>query len=227
MAPPVELKTTCVSWARAASSTAIVPSTLTEASCAGRSTETRTSTWAARWQHSSGRASSKTSASPSRMSCTTSRAPSGTFSRLPFERSSTIVTSSPRASSASTPCEPMKPAPPVTTTRTGSYPKPVFVTFEGLDGSGKSTQAQLLAEALRADAREVVATREPGGTELGERIRDLLLHQGDVSPWAEATLFAAARAQLVDEVIAPALERGADVICDRYLDSSLAYQGIA
>src|SRR6187200_1110279 len=77
------------------------------------------------------------------------------------------------------------------------------------------------------DGREVVATREPGGTELGERIRDLVLHQGDVSPWAEAALFAAARAQLVDEVIAPALERGADVICDRYLDSSLAYQGIA
>jgi dTMP kinase len=103
----------------------------------------------------------------------------------------------------------------------------MFVTFEGLDGSGKSTQAKLLADALAGEARDVVATREPGGTELGERVRELLLAEGEVSAWAEAALFAAARAQLVEEVIAPALERGAHVICDRYLDSSLAYQGIA
>ena len=70
-------------------------------------------------------------------------------------------------------------------------------------------------------------TREPGGTELGERIRELLLDGPEMSPWAEAALFAAARAQHVDEVILPALERGADVVCDRYVDSSLAYQGIA
>ncbi len=103
----------------------------------------------------------------------------------------------------------------------------MFVTFEGVDGSGKSTQAALLAEQLRSEGRNVVATREPGGTELGERIRELLLHGGAVAPWAEAALFAAARAQLVADVIRPALTRGADVVCDRYIDSSLAYQGIA
>jgi dTMP kinase len=103
----------------------------------------------------------------------------------------------------------------------------MFVTFEGLDGSGKTTQATLLAARLEADGETVVATREPGGTELGERIRDLLLHGGQVAPWAEALLYAAARAQHVDEVIRPALERGAAVLCDRYVDSSVAYQGVA
>jgi dTMP kinase len=103
----------------------------------------------------------------------------------------------------------------------------MFVTFEGVDGSGKSTQAQLLAEQLRSEGREVVLTREPGGTAAGEQIRDVLLHGEGLAPWAEASLFAAARAQLVDEVIRPALARGADVVSDRYLDSSLAYQGLA
>ena len=103
----------------------------------------------------------------------------------------------------------------------------MFITFEGVDGSGKTTQARLLAEHLRERGRDVVATREPGGTALGERIRELLLYGGELTPWAEATLFAAARAQLVDEVIRPAQGRGADVVCDRYIDSSLAYQGIA
>jgi len=103
----------------------------------------------------------------------------------------------------------------------------MFVTFEGLDGSGKTTQVELLRRHLEESGREVVVTREPGGTELGERIRELLLNGPDMSAWAEATLFAAARAELVERVIAPARERGADVICDRYVDSSLAYQGIA
>ena len=103
----------------------------------------------------------------------------------------------------------------------------MFVTFEGLDGSGTTTQSELLRQHLEEAGREVVLTREPGGTELGERVRELVLGGPKVSPWAEAALFAAARAELVAEVIQPALERGADVVCDRYLDSSLAYQGIA
>jgi dTMP kinase len=103
----------------------------------------------------------------------------------------------------------------------------VFVTFEGVDGSGKSTQARLLGEHLSALGREVVATREPGGTELGERVRELVLNGPQMAAWAEAALFAASRAEHVAEVIRPALDRCADVVCDRYVDSSLAYQGIA
>ena len=103
----------------------------------------------------------------------------------------------------------------------------MFITFEGVDGSGKTTQVRLLAQYLREEGRDVVDTREPGGTQLGERVRELLLHADLVAPWAEAALFAAARAQLVDEVIRPALARGADVVSDRYIDSSLAYQGLA
>ncbi len=107
-------------------------------------------------------------------------------------------------------------------------PRGVFLTLEGPDGSGKSSLTPQLAEALRARGCDVVVTREPGSTRLGERIRDLLLstepglgHTGA----ADAFLFAAARAQHVTEVIRPALERGAVVVCDRYADSSMAYQG--
>jgi dTMP kinase len=102
----------------------------------------------------------------------------------------------------------------------------VFVSFEGADGSGKSTQAELLRATLAAEGRDVVLTREPGGTELGEAVRALVLDGPDMGAWAEATLFAASRAEHVEEVIRPALERGADVVCDRYVDSSLAYQGV-
>jgi len=104
----------------------------------------------------------------------------------------------------------------------------MFITFEGPDGSGKSTQIALLAEHLRISGREVVTVREPGGTLMGERIRAILLGEGgavEISPRADALLFNASRAQLVAEVIAPALARGAIVIADRFFDSTLAYQG--
>jgi dTMP kinase len=103
----------------------------------------------------------------------------------------------------------------------------VFVSIEGVDGSGKSTQARLLEQHLAGLGREVVATREPGGTELGEAVRRLVLNGPEMAGWAEAALFAASRAEHAAEVIRPALDRGADVVCDRFVDSSLAYQGIA
>ncbi len=102
----------------------------------------------------------------------------------------------------------------------------IFVTLEGVDGSGKSRQQALLVERLRKLGREVMATREPGGTELGERIRTVLLGSSlSHDPIVDALLFNAARRALVDEVIRPSLARGAVVVCDRFADSTLAYQG--
>jgi dTMP kinase len=101
-----------------------------------------------------------------------------------------------------------------------------FIALEGIDGSGKSTMADRLHQAFRAAGIDAVLTREPGGTALGEQIRSLLLHDESAAllPQTETLLFAAARAQLVGEIVRPALERGAVVITDRFTDSSLAYQ---
>jgi dTMP kinase len=102
-----------------------------------------------------------------------------------------------------------------------------FIAFEGADGAGKTTQARLLAEHLRGLGREVVEVREPGGTQAGEHVRTLLLDSAaPLGARTEALLFAAARAQLVEDVIAPALARGATVIADRFVGSSLVYQGV-
>ena len=102
-----------------------------------------------------------------------------------------------------------------------------FITFEGLDGCGKSTQIEKLAKSLRDRGRQVVVTREPGGTAIGDRIRALLLDSSTVklSPLAEVALMFASRAQHIDEVIRPALAKGKVVLCDRFTDSSEAYQG--
>ena len=102
----------------------------------------------------------------------------------------------------------------------------VFITLEGGDGVGKSTQSALLRVWLEERGQEVVPTREPGGTDLGAEIREIVLHRrGHIAPRAEALLYAADRAHHVDAIVRPALERGAVVLQDRYLDSSVAYQG--
>lgn len=103
----------------------------------------------------------------------------------------------------------------------------LFITFEGVEGCGKTTQIGLLEERLVSAGREVVLTREPGGTPIAEAIRDVLLDlaNGSMSAMAELFLYEAARAQHVDELIRPALERGAVVLCDRFADSTTAYQG--
>jgi len=113
----------------------------------------------------------------------------------------------------------------VTTSANGSG---LFIAFEGGDGAGKSTQSRLLAEALRDRGMVVVQTREPGGTEIGEKLRSLVLDHGhgEIDARTEALMYAAARAAHVEQLIRPALSRGEAVITDRYIDSSVAYQGI-
>ncbi len=103
----------------------------------------------------------------------------------------------------------------------------LFITLEGGDGSGKTTQAELLREWLAGQGRTVLHTREPGGTEVGVEVREIVLHhRGDISPRAEALLYAADRAHHIATLVRPALDRGDVVIQDRYIDSSVAYQGV-
>ena len=107
--------------------------------------------------------------------------------------------------------------------------KGIFITFEGIDGCGKSTQCEMLKDYLKANNKDFIFVREPGGTVIGERIREILLDKKNtqMTPMAELLLFEAARAQITEEVIKPALEEGKIVLCDRFFDSSSAYQGMA
>lgn len=104
--------------------------------------------------------------------------------------------------------------------------KGLFITFEGADGCGKTTQMELLAEYLQKTGKDVVLTREPGGKGLGEKVREILLnYEGDVSDRCESFLFLADRAQNIDTIVKPAIEQGKIVLCDRHTDSTIAYQG--
>jgi dTMP kinase len=127
--------------------------------------------------------------------------------------------------------KPKKPARPAARARPfAAAPRGVLISFEGSEGSGKSTQIAHLAEHLQQVGREVVSTREPGGTEIGEQVRNIIVHnsRGDeMCAETELLLFAASRAQLVREIIAPNLLKGVVVLCDRYIDSSTVYQGVA
>jgi dTMP kinase len=129
---------------------------------------------------------------------------------------------------------PKKPARPagraVSSARASTRPHGILISFEGSEGSGKSTQIAHLAEQLQDAGHEVISTREPGGTEIGEQVRNIIVHnsRGDeMSAETELLLFAASRAQLVRELIAPNLLKGVIVLCDRYIDSSTVYQGVA
>ncbi|MEW4560904.1 dTMP kinase [Bremerella sp. JC770] len=107
--------------------------------------------------------------------------------------------------------------------------RPIFISFDGIDGAGKSTQRDLLTQWLQENGHDIVLCRDPGTTEAGERVRDLLLHRKelDLHPRTEMLLYMAARAQLVDDIIRPAIASGKTVLCDRYLLANIAYQGYA
>jgi len=124
-----------------------------------------------------------------------------------------------------------KPARPAARTPAlAAAPRGILISFEGSEGSGKSTQIAHLAEHLQEVGRAVLSTREPGGTEIGEQVRNIIVHnsKGDeMCAETELLLFAASRAQLVREIIAPNLLKGVIVLCDRYIDSSTVYQGVA
>ena len=125
--------------------------------------------------------------------------------------------------------KPKQPARPAARARPPA-PRGVLISFEGSEGSGKSTQIAHLAEQLQEVGRKVISTREPGGTEIGEQVRNIIVHnsKGDeMCAETELLLFAASRAQLVREIIAPNLLKGVVVLCDRYIDSSTVYQGVA
>ncbi|MBS1961321.1 MAG: dTMP kinase [Bdellovibrionales bacterium] len=115
---------------------------------------------------------------------------------------------------------------PTPKTRGRKPPRGSFVTFEGTEGAGKSTLIAAFADLLRSRGRETVTTREPGGSSVAEKIRAVILNE-PMHPWTEAFLYEAARAEHLNQTIRPALERGAIVLCDRFTDSTLAYQGAA
>ena len=218
------MNTILVPAASAASATRTVPTTFRSASRAGSRTDVCTSVCAARWKTTS----IPLRSIPSRMSPATNRAASLTY-LAPAERE--VVDHGDLVAAGDEHVDEIGAdeagASGYRSVHTPYRRRSMFISFEGQDGSGKTTQVGLLVDWLRNEGHEVVSSREPGGTPIGEAIRDVVLHGLEMTPWTEAALFASARAEHVSAVIRPSLERGAWVVLDRYVDSSLVYQGIA